>query len=528
MATSSCGRPRPGAARCRQRRRDLDGWRRLSRRRRRGPLGQVRRRHRSSGQLRRRPRPRRRFSRRRRGGPWAVLGWRCGLRWRDPDRLRRRLGRRLAARSTGHPLRRRSRPHRAAACRTAQAGAPACLRGGCGGGGVRGAGWPGLAGVLAAWAGGPGRLPRRQAEQQPRPVLRITDRDGLAVANVDYRHPHAVDVDAVSALVDCHPLFAGEPQYEVHRRDPPATTVVEAEIRPAVVTDRDVAAGRNVWLVDPTHTVNGEANASVRMGRHLSSPVGADRWLSTRRHDYLSNSAAQPGASVPLPGSRGLRRRRGVVEKPAQHRHGLGQYPPIRGSRRASCGSIADARSARTRLRARTPAGVMRIRTARASRGSTVRLTRPASSSRRTCVVIVGCEQWSMAARSQMRASPWASMVASSRACATGKGSWMRWVASRLSRATTARSSAPSLESASVLAPLPSAAPLAVPEVDIPHDCIALLCRTIVMLIAARPLWHVRHRRCLAESVQWSRPSGVPRPKRGLVHCGPPNWRRPR
>ncbi|EUA30750.1 hypothetical protein I552_9793 [Mycobacterium xenopi 3993] len=29
-----------------------------------------------------------------------------------------------------------------------------------------------------------------------------------------------------------------------------------------------------------------------------------------------------------------------------------------------------------------------------------------------------------------------------------------------------------------------------------------------MMLIAARPLWHVRHRRCLAESVQWSRPSG--------------------
>ncbi|EUA54857.1 ABC transporter, ATP-binding domain protein [Mycobacterium xenopi 3993] len=104
--------------------------------------------------------------------------------------------------------------------------------------------------------------------------MRITDRDGLAVANVDYRHPHAVDVDAVSALVDCHPLFAGEPQYEVHRRDPPATTVVEAEIRPAVVTDRDVAAGRNVWLVDPTHTVNGEANASVRMAATFHHPSG--------------------------------------------------------------------------------------------------------------------------------------------------------------------------------------------------------------------------------------------------------------
>ncbi|EUA54858.1 hypothetical protein I552_0414 [Mycobacterium xenopi 3993] len=41
-----------------------------------------------------------------------------------------------------------------------------------------------------------------------------------------------------------------------------------------------------------------------------------------------------------------------------------------------------------------------------------------------------------------------------------------------------------------------------------------------MMLIAARPLWHVRHRRCLAESVQWSRPSGVPRPNAGSCTAG--------
>src|ERR1700759_3832049 len=48
-----------------------------------------------------------------------------------------------------------------------------------------------------------------------------------------------------------------------------------------------------------------------------------------------------------------------------------------------------------------------------------------------------------MAAKSPMRASPWASMVASSLACAAGNGIWMRWVASRLRRATTASRSAP-------------------------------------------------------------------------------------
>ncbi|ORX20602.1 hypothetical protein AWC32_05005 [Mycobacterium xenopi] len=99
--------------------------------------------------------------------------------------------------------------------------------------------------------------------------MRITDRDGLAVANVDYRHPHAVDVDAVSALVDCHPLFAGEPQYEVHRRDPPATTVVEAEIRPAVVTDRDVAARQEcVACGSNPHGQRG----SERLGPHGPPP----------------------------------------------------------------------------------------------------------------------------------------------------------------------------------------------------------------------------------------------------------------
>ena len=66
--------------------------------------------------------------------------------------------------------------------------------------------------------------------------------------------------------------------------------------------------------------------------------------------------------------------------------------------------------------------GVMRINTARASSGSTVRDTMPASSSRRTWVVIVGCEQWSSAARSDIRASPWSSIVDSSLAWAYPSG----------------------------------------------------------------------------------------------------------
>ena len=62
-------------------------------------------------------------------------------------------------------------------------------------------------------------------------------------------------------------------------------------------------------------------------------------------------------------------------------------------------------------------------KTARASPGSTVRDTKPPSSSLRTWVVMVGCEQWSSAARSDIRVAPWSSIVDSSRACAYGSGS---------------------------------------------------------------------------------------------------------
>src|SRR5258707_720386 len=114
-------------------------------------------------------------------------------------------------------------------------------------------------------------------------------------------------------------------------------------------------------------------------------------------------------------------------------------------SSRSRYGSMAAPRSTRTCRRVSTPFGVMRISTARASSGSTVRDTRAASSSRRTWVVIVGCEQSSSAARSDIRASPWSSIVDSSRAWAYPSGMRTRCVASRLIRATTASRSAPSV-----------------------------------------------------------------------------------
>ncbi len=112
-------------------------------------------------------------------------------------------------------------------------------------------------------------------------------------------------------------------------------------------------------------------------------------------------------------------------------------------SSRSKYGSIAARRSTRTCRNMSTPVPVMRISTARASSGSTVRDTSPAFSNRRTCIVIVGCEQWSSAARSQMRDAPLSSIVASRRACAKGNGIRARCDARRLSRATAASRSAP-------------------------------------------------------------------------------------
>ncbi len=79
----------------------------------------------------------------------------------------------------------------------------------------------------------------------------------------------------------------------------------------------------------------------------------------------------------------------------------------------------------------------MRISTARASPGSTVRVTSPASSSRRTWVVIVGCEQWSSAARSEIRASPGPRWSTAGGPAPRAAAVAMRWVARRLSRDTT-------------------------------------------------------------------------------------------
>jgi hypothetical protein len=132
-----------------------------------------------------------------------------------------------------------------------------------------------------------------QAKQQPGPVLGIADGDVLAVADVDRGHPRAVDVDAVSALVDCDPVVAGEPQDQVNRFGPPAAAIVEADVRAIVVADRDVAAGCK--RVTPGSNPNGQRR-SERLGPHGTATFHhrsrcADSWLSTRQRNYLSNGA---------------------------------------------------------------------------------------------------------------------------------------------------------------------------------------------------------------------------------------------
>ncbi|EUA15013.1 hypothetical protein I546_1433 [Mycobacterium kansasii 732] len=58
---------------------------------------------------------------------------------------------------------------------------------------------------------------RRDAdlEDQPWPPQRITGGDVLATADHRRGHPHAVQIGAVSAAVDHHPVAAVEPQHEV-------------------------------------------------------------------------------------------------------------------------------------------------------------------------------------------------------------------------------------------------------------------------------------------------------------------------
>ena len=144
--------------------------------------------------------------------------------------------------------------------------------------------------VGACWVGpggaGPVRAGRNggtNTEDQARAPPRIADRDRLTVADVDRRHPGAVDEDAVGAPLDGHPVGAGEPQHKNRARGLRWRSGVARAIQ------RDVAAGcrsprsrrgrgERRTCIGPTHTVNGEAEKAPVIG----GPRSACSTCSTR------------------------------------------------------------------------------------------------------------------------------------------------------------------------------------------------------------------------------------------------------
>lgn len=60
-----------------------------------------------------------------------------------------------------------------------------------------------------------GRLGSANPEAQPWPLARIGEGYGLPVADADRGNPLVLDIDAVAAGVDGHPVTAVEPQQQV-------------------------------------------------------------------------------------------------------------------------------------------------------------------------------------------------------------------------------------------------------------------------------------------------------------------------
>ena len=142
-----------------------------------------------------------------------------------------------------------------------------------------GRGAPGQPRMARRW-GGP--VEGRSGKQAVGPAG-ITDRDRLAVVDVDRRHPGTVDEDAVAASVDGHPMGTDEPQH--HIRDASRSAGAQPVQRGCRTGCRSPQSrrgrGERRIVIDPTHTVNGEAWKSRCLGphgRHLSGQT--DRSVS--------------------------------------------------------------------------------------------------------------------------------------------------------------------------------------------------------------------------------------------------------
>jgi hypothetical protein len=118
---------------------------------------------------------------------------------------------------------------------------------------------------------------RGDLKNQPRSPG-ITERDRLAVANVDRVHPGAVDEDAVATPVDGHPVSAAEPQHQIRFRLRCEFLVgraraVQADVARLAEADNHVAVGRKdvPHRSDPHRQRRGgrHHDASLRIGSTL-------------------------------------------------------------------------------------------------------------------------------------------------------------------------------------------------------------------------------------------------------------------
>ena len=219
-----------------------------------------------------------------------------------------------------------------------------------------------------------------ELEDQPRPVLRVAEGDRAPVVDEDRRHPHAVDVNPGFAAIDGDPLLAVEMHHHQgwYARSPEA---IESDVRTPVDADGDIASrGENV----PMRAEPDDQSGAERCRRHVRPPFSprprAPSPLSSRCHALIiDRRSCGPGRCGRAAAYRDAQGRGTGAESSSSRRSTV--TASTRTCRSASfsspsCGSIALARSARTRFSVCMPSAVILIRTARASPGSTVRVTR--------------------------------------------------------------------------------------------------------------------------------------------------------
>lgn len=165
-------------------------------------------------------------------------------------------------------------------------------------------------------------------EDQSRTALRVTDRDRLTVADIDRRHPIAIDEDAVRAPVDGHPLVAGKPQHNfwMLRRRRWGGRAVQGDVPPLAVAHRHIAARRKDVPYRSDQDGQREGERLGAHDRHLPSTLGRlSRSLLTKPCGVLRRRNSRAAGATPqprlrAPGGRPVRARPVAVRSPRRGR----------------------------------------------------------------------------------------------------------------------------------------------------------------------------------------------------------------